>query len=311
MKPVLTHYLTFLALFFSIETMAITKTFTGASGGNWTVAANWSPSGVPADGDDVIIPDNITVNITTNIGPEPRSITINGTLNFTNNGKLTVTSVVYINPATGGAANGDSNNDKFTINGVTYSGNEIDGLSGQIGVIPSPFPVKLIDFKAHVSNHTVNLKWFTKEEVGFDRFYIEKSSNALSFEGIGYLSTNPEKNYLFIDDAPKMGNNYYRLKMVDLDGSFEFSKIIVAYVSGENSSVIFPNPSADGQIQIVDIKNYDDIKLSTLSGQSVEYRIQFFGNNGILLPLLSEGCKELVLTANFKHQRITKRIVML
>jgi hypothetical protein len=86
-------------------------------------------------------------------------------------------------------------------------------------------PLKLIDFGSRNVEDTTILSWRTENETNFSHFEIEKSENGLIFKKIGFTWPNSENaNYQFIDKSPIVAINYYQLKMVDLDGSFEYSK---------------------------------------------------------------------------------------
>ena len=89
------------------------KTYTGASG-NWNIASNWNPSGVPTSTDDVTIPSGKTVTI--DVNAEAKSISVIGTGTLTVNNERTLTvkgSVIVDNGASFNAGTG--NNDSATI----------------------------------------------------------------------------------------------------------------------------------------------------------------------------------------------------
>lgn len=108
------------------------------------------------------------------------------------------------------------------------------------------FPLKLVDFTAKVEEHTTKLEWLTAEEVNTSHFEIHRSMDAHSWE---VLSVRPPATgsgghrYSATDDEPLAGLTYYRLKMIDLDGSFAFSRIITADRFGFQARV-FPNPAS-------------------------------------------------------------------
>ena len=62
------------------------KTWVGASGGTWNTAGNWSPSGVPGAGDDVIINTAGNISVNTNATINRLTITGNVAVTFTSNG---------------------------------------------------------------------------------------------------------------------------------------------------------------------------------------------------------------------------------
>jgi hypothetical protein len=99
----------------------------------------------------------------------------------------------------------------------------------------APLPVKLIDFTAIENNGKNILNWKTANEINSAYFNIERSGNGRDFAVIGTVnasgSSATEVSYSFTDAAPLAGINYYRLDMVDIDNSKEYSKI--ASVSGK------------------------------------------------------------------------------
>ncbi len=110
-------------------------------------------------------------------------------------------------------------------------------------------PLKLLSFDAYKLNKTVQLKWQTENEINTSHFEIERSGNGVSFVKIGTvqsLNTSGTNNYSFEDVAPFKGINYYRLKQVDIDGSFTYSNINkVMFETFGDAVNIFPNPAKD------------------------------------------------------------------
>ena len=112
----------------------------------------------------------------------------------------------------------------------------------------SPLPLNLISFSATKTAENENtLNWNTSNQVNFAGFEIQKSTNTKAFETIGNISaTNFSKNnYRFIDNQATEPINYYRLKMNDLDGKFEYSKIVSVKNESIQSTIgdFYPNPS--------------------------------------------------------------------
>jgi hypothetical protein len=114
-------------------------------------------------------------------------------------------------------------------------------VTAQAGIVP----VRLIDFNARKNNDNSNIvSWVTSSEENSSFFDIERGSNALQFQKIGRISSrnivNLESTYSFSDNAPLNSNNYYRLRMVDRDGSFKYSPI--ALVARRNTpSIVVEN----------------------------------------------------------------------
>lgn len=107
-------------------------------------------------------------------------------------------------------------------------------------------PVRLISFKSEAQATGIELTWQTGEEIGNSHFDIERSTDARHFEGIGRVSgkgnSSVKQVYSFFDASPKNGPNYYRLKQIDFDGTFEYSRIISAAFTGTGIFKAYPNP---------------------------------------------------------------------
>ena len=115
-------------------------------------------------------------------------------------------------------------------------------------------PVELILFTAGIINNTVKLQWKTATETNNYGFKIERNklidnSNQTEWERIGFVegngTTTEEENYSFIDGDLNPGIYKYRLKQIDLDGSFEYSNTIeVEFLTPSEFSLEqnYPNP---------------------------------------------------------------------
>lgn len=111
-----------------------------------------------------------------------------------------------------------------------------------------PLPVRLRDFTvAKNSQGGVNLKWTTDMEQHTSHFSIERSVDGKNFLSIGTVrsagNSNSLRNYVFVDDALLTQELYYRLKMVDLDGRYEYSPTKKIRFSNRGMKfTISPNP---------------------------------------------------------------------
>ena len=99
----------------------------------------------------------------------------------------------------------------------------------------TPSPVTLVKFSGKCLGNQNLLEWTTAMEVNNDYYIIEKSTDSEIFKQIGIVngsgSVNSERNYTFLDNVPARGTSYYRLKQVDFNGDFEYSKAISVHVS--------------------------------------------------------------------------------
>ncbi len=136
-----------------------------------------------------------------------------------------------------------------TINTATNWTINADILSPAVSACTytsSSLPVRLISFKSEAQSAVIELTWQTGEEINNSHFEIERSSNAQNFEAIGRImgtgNSTAKQIYSYVDVSPKIGLNYYRLKQVDLDGQFEYSRIVSARLTGFGLFKAYPNP---------------------------------------------------------------------
>lgn len=107
-------------------------------------------------------------------------------------------------------------------------------------------PVELISFTGNRNRQGVNLAWSTASQKNFDYFSVERSGTGEDFISIGKVYGEAfslaKKDYTFYDAEATAGKTYYRLKNVDLDGSYEYSKMIMLNDDSPLNIEIYPNP---------------------------------------------------------------------
>lgn len=111
---------------------------------------------------------------------------------------------------------------------------------------PVALPVTLLSFTATKKEATTELAWATTAEANSVSFVIERSGDNKVFTAIGTVAAQGNSStttkYAFVDQQPLTGNNYYRLKQVDIDGKFTYSKTLLLNF-GALSLRISPNPA--------------------------------------------------------------------
>ncbi|MCF2491603.1 Ig-like domain-containing protein [Dyadobacter sp. CY347] len=153
-----------------------------------------------------------------------------------------------------------SSNKAYSIRLVTTAGSiNIQNVIMASGTA-SPLPVQLVSTSVEkVSGNEGDqslYKWQTAAEVNTDRFVIERSLNGKNWTQIGEVAASGDKSaltdYTFTDDAPANGDNLYRLRMVDKDGTYSFSR--VQSLAFEHAIKLYPNPVSD-KLQIQGASN--------------------------------------------------------
>ncbi len=133
-------------------------------------------------------------------------------------------------------------------------------------------PVTLIDFIARRVENLTTLRWQTSEEKNSDFFEVQHSMDTKKWNALGKVTAARESNgqrfYSFQDPAARRGTQYYRLKMVDVDGSFAYSAIRYLDVNAGELVSAYPNPAVD-KLKIDASVELASLKLTDLSGRSL------------------------------------------
>jgi hypothetical protein len=176
--------------------------------------------------------------------------------------------------------------DELRIYNRALSDVEIDNMSN------ATLPLQLKSFTAVAQPDGTSLNWETLSETNTSHFDIESSSNAQQFNKIGNVTAKGNStdvnNYTFTD-AVKNEVVFYRLKMVDKDGSFTYSRIVTVRSKKGVKWQLFPNPAADVlQLQIPSAQKTEaTVTIHDMVGR-VMYRnvlILQAGNNAVSLPV--------------------------
>ncbi|TLV03640.1 T9SS type A sorting domain-containing protein [Dyadobacter luticola] len=183
-----------------------------------------------------------------------------------------------MDPITGvisGTPDGPTGIYTFMVQVKTEGGTLIGQKLYQIRVNAS-LPVKLVSFAAAKEGSTTLLNWATSEEVNSGQFNVERSENATSWVTVGSLAAMGEsrtiQRYSFTDAKPSSGLNYYRLKMIDLDGTFAYSKIEAVNFGAGAEASLYPNPVGQSEFLIVNITDWTNVasvKVIDVNGKTV------------------------------------------
>lgn len=132
--------------------------------------------------------------------------------------------------------------------------------------------------KAYRISDGINVDWATTSEINFDRFELERSTNALDFKKIGtvkgQISSNTYRPYSIFDGQPNVGVNYYRIKQINLDGTYNYSRVVSANFEYFQIKIL-PNPVSN-LLTIVTSLTIDKIEILNTIGQVMK---SFSGSN--------------------------------
>lgn len=113
-------------------------------------------------------------------------------------------------------------------------------------------PVDLISYNGKLVDDKVHITWETAVEVNSSHYIIMRSEDGQDFYEVGEVpaagNSNQKLSYTWIDESPAQGNNYYRIKQIDLDGQYELFRTIIINVNSGLKMIavnVFPNPVSD------------------------------------------------------------------
>lgn len=168
--------------------------------------------------------------------------------------------------------------------------------------IIAPLPIKLGTFSTKVNDcSAVDILWDTYSEENFDRAEVQKSVDGKNFKTIGTVKSkgngiSVHNSYVFTDRSPLVsGTVYYRLKAIDLDNAFSYSKLATAIADcdGVLDMNIYPNPTqGTANVTFKGFKNKTEcnVILLNVKGEVVkDYKMDPLTNNFLNVNDLPSG----------------------
>lgn len=158
----------------------------------------------------------------------------------------------------------------------------------------NPLPVTLTAFSATKNEQTTLLSWSTTAETNSSHFDIEHSINGKNWTNIGTVAAKGESkslsSYSFSHVDPVNGENLYRLKMIDLDETFAYSRIVSLNFGGDGSISFYPNPATDLlQINIKEWNKVVAVKMIDMNGRTAYSSLSAGLHKTIDVRSLSQG----------------------
>lgn len=196
-----------------------------------------------------------------------------------------------------------SRQDNFQTNVVTYGEAEngelyFATLGGTIfrveGPVGAPLPVTLVNFQAQSGTGVVNLSWETSFEQNLKQFEVQFSEDNQEFTLAGVvpaLNTLRGETYRFNHTVFNKQRVYYRLKMVDIDGSVEYSRTITLDITGTARNYVFPTVNTNGTIGLYLSETFENVEIVDMTGRILRKQL-LSGRTGridIQLPVGATG----------------------
>ncbi|HZY78848.1 MAG TPA: hypothetical protein VFE50_04950 [Cyclobacteriaceae bacterium] len=205
-----------------VVTVSHAKRFTAISNGNWVVPSTWSCKCIPATGDNVIIPQGITVTVTRPIAAQAISLSIAGELEL-NNGMLQIGEGDKVTVLPGGKVISKG------LGGAIYAGTTAHYFeNGRVVTGPATigvkvFKVALMFFEAESAEGHTTLNWASAGEVDVKYYEVLSSNDSITFQPMGEVQGSKyslrRKDYTFSVGNPASEVEFYRLEAVRADSA--------------------------------------------------------------------------------------------
>jgi len=195
--------------------------------------------------------------------------------------------------------------------GTTTPRSRIDAIKVTKGWDDAVLPLRLLSFNVINNDGHASLTWKTSNEINMNRFDIQRSLDARTFESIGSVSArnqSTEVTYSYNDPKPVSGTAYYRLNMIDNDGRSSYSGVVSINGKVPVNLSVFPNPVVNNLV-LSHPKAADNaiIKIVSLNGSVVAtYNVQRDAiQSSIDVSKLSKG-NYIVIYNNGQQQQTIK-----
>ena len=184
-----------------------------------------------------------------------------------------------------------------------------------------PLPVELVSFSVTLDKGKAVLTWVTATEIDNSHFEVQRSKDGKVYEKIatveGKGNSNQRVKYQHIDNKPNASVTYYRLKQVDFNGDYKYSKVVVANLDNkfteQSGATVYPNPfKQDVNVQLFSKEE----KAATLNLTDLQGRVLYSTEKRLAeglniiqveLPQVPEGLYLLQIASG--TEVITKKIM--
>jgi hypothetical protein len=180
-------------------------------------------------------------------------------------------------------------------------------------------PIELEKFEVNPSPIGINLEWATASERNSSHFEVQHSTNGFDYEQLARVKsagdTRQRQLYNYTDATPRTGTHYYRLRMVDRDGSAEYSPVQTITIKSLRKLEIWPNPTTFATVNarlhtliegVAQIQMFD-------SGGRLCYETQIElakGDNDIPIPSNLVQAGTYWLTATTGTEKIVTQLIL-
>lgn len=206
-----------------------------------------------------------------------------------------------------GNSSASGNTENSTLVGVMKAG--ITAVT--VASIAYPLPLTLLRFDAKPQGcNNIGMEWEIADAINVNRFEIERSIDGTTFHRTGTVAYHDQLTvYEFTEKDLPAGKYYYRLKMIDIDGLFKYSKVSTAVIScSSNSLKFFPNPATD-MLSVTGLEAGSIVKLYGINGQLLQTKMAINYKEEIKISQLKAATYVIVVEDKNGKSLLTSRFV--
>ena len=199
---------------------------------------------------------------------------------------------------------------------VFTSGGNHDSLN-DFGLWGGALPVEWLTFKGRYVGDQVQLDWATGSEENNSHFVIERTHDGAHWEEIGEVAgagfATEVTRYMFMDENPYKDFNYYRIKQVDYDGEYDYSKIVLVSSMVQSARLdlnVHPNPANDYvRIRVIGGSKNSTIEVMDIQG-SVVRKLELTDNPVVRIETSNLDTGIYFIKYSNGVQSLTKKLVV-
>lgn len=180
-------------------------------------------------------------------------------------------------------AGGTGSTSGIAYNGFqnTYAGGG-EAFLAKINPATDILPVTLTSISAYQQATAIVVQWKVQQESGVQVYEVERSFDGITFYKAGEKRATGSNIYTWTDAQPLAGNNYYRLRIIDVDGKVKYSPVVKVAISKDKVGYeVYPNPVTSTAIH-----------LSFINQPAGNYTVRLFS-----------AASQLILTQQVLHQQ--------
>ena len=209
------------------------------------------------------------------------------------------------------------------VSGVSLNSTQFSSELGLWVLVDAsyPLPIELLSFEARCYDFSTELVWMTASEINNDYFVLEKSNDVINFSEVakvdGTGNSSVLMTYSFVDEVKNHQTTYYRLKQVDYNGDFSYSKIVAIAPCSENLSIaVYPNPFKE-DIYLKLSEEQDElyfVQLTDIYGRVVQEK-KVYSNNTVNKLTIDDsnvsGVYIILIKDQLNHVLLNQKLVKL